>query len=118
MMKRADAQAVPERFEYLLVGVAFGHATLASLYDREAFLCVLMSGLFVALNFRLWRIVGALSTRFPTVVYAAIGLKIPFVGAGIWALLKLGQPWMVGAGVVCKFTAAVIWILFWGLRRR
>lgn len=117
-MKKTDVQAVPELFESLLIGAAFGHAALASLYDREAFLCVLMSGLFVALNFRLWRIVGALSMRFPTVVYAAIGLKIPFIGAGLWALLKLGQPWMVGVGVVCKFTAAIIWILFWGLRRR
>ncbi len=117
-MKKTDVKAVPELFEYLLIGTAFGHAALSSLHDREAFLCVLMSGLFVALNFRLWRIVGALSTRFPTVVYAAIGLKIPFIRAGLWALLKLGQPWMVGVGVTCKFTAAIIWILFWGRRRR
>jgi Na+-transporting NADH:ubiquinone oxidoreductase subunit NqrA len=117
-LKKSDIKGVPEQFERLLVATALGHAALASLYDREAFVCVLVSGLFTALNFRIWRIVGALSTHVPSVVYAAIGLKVPFIAAGIWALLKLGEPWMVGVGVVSKFTAAVIWILFWGLKRR
>jgi hypothetical protein len=86
------------RIERWLVGTAMALAVGAWFYDHEAFWCVLATGLFMALNFRLWRIFAAWSRHTPGVLYLALLLKVPALAAGIYLLLRIGKPWMVALG--------------------
>jgi hypothetical protein len=84
--------------ERWLVITAVALAVGAWFYDHEAFWCVLATGLFMALNFRLWRVFAAWSRHVPGVLYLALLLKVPVLAAGIYLLLQIGKPWMVALG--------------------
>ncbi len=84
--------------ERWLVITAITLAVGAWFYDHEAFWCVLATGLFMALNFRLWRVFATWSRHVPGVLYLALLLKVPVLAAGIYLLLHIGKPWMVALG--------------------
>ncbi len=96
-MASEPLEGLLSRIERWLVITAIALAVGAWFYHHEAFGCVLASGLFVAVNFRLWRIV-ALSRGMPGIIFLALMLKVPVLALGIYLLLKLGQPWMVALG--------------------
>lgn len=96
------------RIERWLVITAIVLAVGAWFYDHEAFGCVLATGLFMALNFRLWRILAAWSRRVPGVLYLALLLKVPVLAAGIYLLLRIGKPWMVALGASSLLIAMLL----------
>ncbi|MCS6861998.1 MAG: hypothetical protein NZT92_16955 [Abditibacteriales bacterium] len=96
------------RIERWVAITAVGLAVGAWFYDHEAFWCVLATGLFMALNFRLWRVFAAWSRYVPGVLYLALLLKVPVLAAGIYLLLQIGKPWMVALGASSLLIAMLL----------
>jgi hypothetical protein len=99
-------------FERTLIGSAVVLAFLTQSVAHEGFACVLASGVFVALNFRLWRLIAVAAPKFPQVLPMGMLLKLPLLAGGVYGLLQLGAPWMVGLGVSNVFIGGIAIVLY------
>lgn len=108
----AITQATLDVFERALVGSAVVLALITQGAVHEGFACVLVSGVFVALNFRLWRFIAAAARKSPQVLPMVMLLKLPLLAGGVYGLLHLGAPWMVGIGVSNVFIGGVAVVLY------
>jgi hypothetical protein len=109
-MANEKLEGLLSRIERGLVLSALALAVGAWFYDHEAFVCVLASGLFIAMNFRLWRMIAAWSRHLPGLLYLALFLKVPLLAVGIYLLLQLGKPWMVALGTSNLLVAMLLGI--------
>jgi hypothetical protein len=107
----AITQATLDVFERTLIGSAVVLALITQDVVHEGFACVLASGVFVALNFRLWRFIAVAAQKFPQVLPMVMLLKLPLLAGGVYGLLHLGAPWMVGMGVSNVFIGGIAIVL-------
>ncbi len=105
-------QATLDVFERTLIGSAVVLALITQGVVHEGFACVLVSGVFVALNFRLWRFIAVAAQKFPQVLPMMMLLKLPLLAGGVYGLLHLGAPWMVGLGVSNVFIGGIAAVLY------
>ncbi|MCS6861710.1 MAG: hypothetical protein NZT92_15495 [Abditibacteriales bacterium] len=105
-------QTTLDVFERTLIGSAVALAFITQGVVHEGFGCVLASGVFVALNVRLWRFIAVAARKCPQALPIVMLLKLPLLAGGVYGLLHLGAPWMVGLGVSNVFIGGIAVLLY------